>query len=53
LIRFHFDGWIRIRIQEVKMIHKKEEVLLCFEELDVLFCLLEASPVAWTSFMEF
>jgi hypothetical protein len=35
------------------MTHKKRKKEISrFEVLDVLFCRLKASPVAWTSFIE-
>jgi hypothetical protein len=46
---------IRIRIQEGKNYPKKIEKrpeFSSFEVLDVLFCGLKASPVAWASFLE-
>jgi hypothetical protein len=43
-----------IRIQVGKNDHKKEkcEEMCCFEVLRVFFWGLEASPEAWTSFVE-
>jgi hypothetical protein len=57
------SSWIRIRIQTAdpdpdpggqklpKKIEKRT-AFSSFEVLDVLFCGLKASPVAWASFME-
>jgi hypothetical protein len=40
--------------RRTKITHKNRKIfeISCFEELDVLFCGLKASSVAWTSFME-
>jgi hypothetical protein len=46
---------MRIRIQKGKNDphkYKKRSEILCFEVLAVLFKGLEASSIAWTSFME-
>jgi hypothetical protein len=60
-IRINLSCWIRIRIQIAdpdpggqnlpKKIENRAE-FSSFEVLDVLFCELKVSPVAWASFME-
>jgi hypothetical protein len=57
-IRIQWFPWIRIRFRNPDPDpgeQKKKKVPVInfnFEVLDVLFCGLKASPVAWTSFME-
>jgi hypothetical protein len=49
------NGVAGFRIQEGKndpQKKKKSKEIVCFEMLDVLFCGLKTSPVAWASFME-
>ncbi len=62
-IRINLSCWIRIRIripyadpdpggQKWPTKTEKSDEISCFELLDVLFWELEASPVAWPSFIE-
>jgi hypothetical protein len=51
--------WIRIRNpdpdpgeQKLPIRTEKSRKISCFEELDVIFLWLKASPVAWSSFTE-
>ncbi len=64
-IRINLSCWIRTRIriqiadpdkdpggQKWPQKIEKSTEISCFEVLDVLFCGLKASPVAWAFFME-